>query len=224
MLPLYDEYDSFYLSFEGATPSPDEYADDGLVTWIDLTAPAPHGFGSNLSPGDTFIVTVVFRVVHDINSTINRAVVTDATDIHDNAADQVEDEVPIGGIPTAIEMLYFRAVAEETAVRLEWATAAEWDCGGFRIYRNPDPDFDAAQIVTSFEAQGPGSTYSYIDREVTYNQVYWYWLTEVSASEPQREDVYGPVWGGVGPNALPVRIYLPMVRKGWVGQAVRAPR
>ena len=224
VLPLYDEYDTFYLSFEGATPHPDEDADDGLVTWFDLTAPAPHGFGRNLPPRDTFIVTVVFRVVRDINSTINRAVVTDATDIHDNAADEVEDDVLIGGIPTAIEVLYFRAVAEETAVRLEWATAAEWDCGGFRLYRNPDPDFAEAQLIASFEAQGPGSTYSYIDREVAYNQAYWYWLAEVSATEPEREDMHGPVWGGVGPNALPIHVYLPLIRKGWAVQAVGIPR
>jgi hypothetical protein len=115
-------------------------------------------------------------------------------------------------------------VAEETAVRLEWATAAEWDCGGFRVYRNPDPDFDEAQLIASVEAQGPGSTYSYIDHAVTYNQVYWYWLAEVSAGEPEREDIHSPVWGGVGPNALPVRVYLPVVQKGWVVQAVRAPR
>jgi len=215
VLPLSDTYETFYLEFVDATPYPQEDADDGLLTWYDLTGPAPHGFGNNLPSGEGFIITTIFRIVRDIVATTNTATVTGATDVYDNPADEVEDDVTIGGIPTAIELLYFRAQAEEAAVQLEWATAAEWDCDGFRVYRDLDTSFDGAQIITYIDAQGPGSTYSYIDRAVTLNQVYWYWLAEVSASKPERETLYGPVWGGVGPHALPFRVYLPLIQKKW---------
>ena len=215
VLPLDDAYDTFYLEFVDATPYPEEDANDELLSWQDLTQPAPYGFGRNLPPGDVFAITTVFRVVRDIVATTNTALVRGATDVWGNPADEVEDDVIIGGIPTAIELLYFRAETEGDAVRLEWATAAEWDCDGFRIYRATDAHFEGAQLIAEFDTQGPGSEYSVIDRDVIRNQVYWYWLAEVSVSEPQRETLYGPVWGGVGPNVLPNRLFLPLVQRGW---------
>ena len=212
VLPLLDEYDPFYLAFENATPYPDEDANDGLLTWHDLTRPAPRGFGRNLPAGEAFVVTTVFRVVRDIPFTINTAVVTDATDIYSNPADPAEDDEIIGGIPTAIELLYFRAVAEETAVRLEWATAAEVNTVGFHLYRAPDASFDEAQPIAYIPATGPGSIYSHVDRDVTLNQVYWYWLADVSTHGS--ETLHGPVRGGIGPHTQPYRFYLPLVQKG----------
>ena len=103
-------------------------------------------------------------------------------------------------------------------MRLEWETVSEWDCAGFRVYRNVDASFDGAQIIASVDAHGPGSTYEYVDRDVTLNQVYWYWLAQVSASQPERETFYGPVWGGVGPLAVPYRLHLPLIQKSWVTQ------
>jgi uncharacterized repeat protein (TIGR01451 family) len=215
VLPLADTYDTFYLSFVDATPYPEEDDDDGLLVWRDLTGSGPYGFDRNLPPGDAFEVTTVFRIVRDIDLTINTATVTGATDIYGNPADPAEDDVLIGGYPTAIELLYFRAQAEESAVRLEWATAAEIDCEGFRVYRALEANHDMAQGIAFIPAEGPESTYVYIDRDVAIDRAYWYWLAEVSASEPEYETLYGPVWGGVGPHALPVRLYLPVVGKDW---------
>jgi hypothetical protein len=213
VLPLLDQYDPSYLSFVDATPYPEEDADDGLLTWRDLTGAGPYGFGRNLPPGEALIVTTVFSVVRDIDFTINTATVTGAVDVYGNPADPAEDDEPLGGIPTAIQVVSFHAVAEESAVRLEWETAAEWDCAGFRIYRDVDANFDGAQAIAYVPAKGASSMYSHADRDVTQNQVYWYWLAEVSASQPEHETIYGPVWGGVGPLALPYRLYLPLIRK-----------
>jgi len=213
VLPLLDEYDPFYLAFENATPYPDEDANDGLLAWYDLTSPAPRGFGRNLPPSEAFVVTTVFRVVRDIPFTTNTATVTGAVDIYSNPADPAEDDEIIGGIPTAIELLYFRAVAEEAAVRLEWATAAELDITGFHVYRALDRDLNHAQPIAYVPATGPGSAYSHLDRDVTPNQAYWYWLAE--ANTDGAETIHGPVWGGVGPHALPYHFYLPLIQKGW---------
>jgi hypothetical protein len=205
VLPLLDEYESYTLTFEYTDPytvAPDEVsenANDGLLTWHDLTGPAPHGFGRNLPPGASFVFTTVFGVVATgmTITIINTATVPGATDIYSCTADPVEDDAL-----TPVELRYFRAVAEESAVRLEWATAAEVDCVGFYIYK------------------GSRSTYRHIDRDVAPGQVYWYWLAEVGTDGS--ETTHGPVWGGVGLDASPVRLYLPPVRKDWRGHAVRA--
>ena len=214
VLPLDDEYETYYLKFVDATPYPNEDANDGLVSWADLTGPAPYGFGRNLLPGETVVITTVFRVEHDIDFTINTATVTGAVDVYGNPADPVEDEEPLGGIPTSIQVVSFEAVADDSAVRLEWETVDEWDCASFRIYRDLHARRnDETPMIAELPATGPGSTYQYVDRDVAPSQVYWYWLAQVSASQPERETIYGPVWGGVGPDVAPIRLYLPLVQK-----------
>jgi uncharacterized repeat protein (TIGR01451 family) len=138
VLPLFDQYDPYYLSFVRADPMPDEPADDGLLTWYDLTGPSPNGFGQNLAPGESFRITTVFSVVHDITTTINTAYVEGPYDIYDNPANEPRDNEPIVDIPTAVELLYFRVGGVMgQQVRLEWATAVEIDNFGFRLYRAP---------------------------------------------------------------------------------------
>jgi uncharacterized repeat protein (TIGR01451 family) len=215
VLPLLDQYDINYLEFQDATPYPEEDENDGLLSWHDLTAPVPYGFGRNLPPEESLVVTTVFLIVQDVFATTNTATITGAIDIYGNPADPAEDDVTIRDAPTPVELLYFRAVAEEAAVRLEWATAAEVDTRGFRIYRAPDASPGDRQAIAYIPATGPGSTYSHVDRDVTENRVYWYWLADVDADGD--ETFHGPVWGGVGLHALPVRAYLPLIQKRWTG-------
>ena len=213
VLPLLDTYETDDLAFVDATPYPEEDADDGLLTWYDLTGPAPHGFGRNLPPGETLVVTTVFRIASDFDVTTNTATVSGATDAYGNPAEPVEDDATILDGDTPLKLLYFRATAEEAAVRLEWAMAAEVNVAGFRVYRDLDVSFDGAQAIADIPAKGPGSTYAHVDRDVTLNQVYWYWLVEVGTDD--KETLHGPVWGGVGPHALPVRLYLPLIQRDW---------
>ncbi|MFQ6101342.1 MAG: hypothetical protein ACE5OS_08930 [Anaerolineae bacterium] len=226
VLPLLDQYEPYFLSFADGTPYPEEDADDGLLTWNDLTGPAPYGFGRNLPPGESFLVTTIFRVTHDIEiTTTNTATVTGAIDVYDNPANEDEDEVDVGGeggqgIPTPVEVIYFRALAEESAVRLEWGTAAELGTLGFYVKRAPDADVAQAQTIAYVPATGPDSTYSHVDRDVTPGQPYWYWLVEeVSFGAP---DTYGPVQGGVGIDVLPYRLYFPLIQGGR-GERAAAP-
>ncbi|MFQ6100830.1 MAG: SdrD B-like domain-containing protein [Anaerolineae bacterium] len=214
-LPLLDQYDPYYLSFHSATPYPEQDNDDGSLTWNDLTGPAPHGFGRNLPPGESLRITTVFRVAHDINvTTTNIATTTNVVDAYDNPANDDDEEEDIGGegedgIPTPVEVRYFRAVAEESAVRLEWATAAELGIVGFHVYRAPSGSLSDAQTIGYFPATGSDSAYSYLDRDVTVGRTYWYWLVEeVGFGDP---DTYGPVQGGFGVDSLPYRLYLPLV-------------
>ena len=211
VLPLFDQYDPYYLSFVRAEPMPDEPADDGLLTWYDLTGPAPNGFGRDLAPGESFRITTVFSVVHDITTTVNTAYVQGPYDVYDNPANEPRDDEPVVDIPTAVELLYFRVGGTVgPQVRLEWATAVEIDNFGFRLYRAPVADFARAEAVAFVpsEARGGGATYVYTDT-VPYDGTWWYWLADVDSQ--MQETVHGPVRAVVGTVALPYRVYLPLV-------------
>ncbi len=218
VLPLVDQYDPYYLGFTDATPYPEQDADDGMVTWNDLTGPAPHGFGRNLPPGASFVITTVFRVVNNIITTTNAATVTDAIDLYDNPANDDDDEVEIGGeeggVPTPITLLYLRATAEDGAVRVRWATIAELGTVGFDLYRAGSERWEEAGWITYVPATGPGSTYDYLDARVVSGQWYWYWLVERVPGDtelPQPEAIHGPVSVDMRLNWLPYRIYLPLI-------------
>ncbi len=214
VLPLNDTYDPFYLSFMGAVPYPEEDADDGIISWNDLTGPAPHGFDRNLPPGASFIITTTFRVVHDITSTVNTASISDVVDIYDNDANEDDDGVEINDIPTiptAVELLYFRVGGVAgTQVRLEWATAVEIDTFGFRLYRASSADRSRAVPVAFVPsaAHGGGAAYSYTDT-VPSPGIWWYWLADVDTIG--NEVFHGPVSAGVGVAVLPYQLYLPLV-------------
>jgi hypothetical protein len=59
-LPLADNYLPDYLTYQRADPASNDNVNDGYITWTDLTAGAPHGFGTALAPGETFTVTTRF--------------------------------------------------------------------------------------------------------------------------------------------------------------------
>jgi len=219
VLPLLDEYEPYSLTFQYsdacAVPYPDAMSEDanvGLMHWHDLTGPAPNCFGHNLLPDQTFVVTTVFLITSTGTAT-NTATVCGATDVYGNRVADVQDSETISNTITLVQLRYFRAMAENSAVRLEWATALEVDCVGFYVYRDRDATMGDAQPIAYVPATGPGSTYSHVDRDVTSGQAHWYWLTEVNTGG--EETLYGPVRAGVGPDALSVRIYLPLIKKDW---------
>ncbi|HEY75553.1 MAG TPA: DUF11 domain-containing protein [Thermoflexia bacterium] len=211
VLPLQDLYDDYYLSFEDAAPYPDEDIDDGDLAWHDLTGPAPNGFGRDLLPGETFVITTVFRVVRDITTTVNTAIISGVLDVYDNPANRADDDAPVSDVPTAVGLLYFR-VGEVTgrSVRLEWATAVEVDNFGFNLYRAPEPDRARASLLGLIpsQAHGSGATYGYTDT-VPYDGTWWYWLADVNTA--MEETFHGPVSATVGVVVLPYRVYLPIV-------------
>jgi uncharacterized repeat protein (TIGR01451 family) len=223
ILPLFDDYDTTYLSFVDATPYPQQPADDGLITWADLTGPAPHGFGTNLAPGQSFEVTVVFRIAEDIQvATTNRGWVYGAMDVDEHMAPEVEDEAEVTGLPTAIfDVLNFEALPEAGSnIALTWDTAAELSLHSFRIYRAAGSQgaslVDAqgastgdaqaeATPVAEVAARGSGSSYAHTD-PVPSSGFWTYWLSAVSTSGAEQLSA-GPVTVGVGVE----RLYLPMV-------------
>ena len=63
---LTDTYNSRLVEFLDASRQPSQVtvsAMEGIVTWSDLTAPPPYGFGHPLPPGGRFILHVRFRAI-----------------------------------------------------------------------------------------------------------------------------------------------------------------
>jgi uncharacterized repeat protein (TIGR01451 family) len=184
VLSMTDDYDPLYLSFVGATPYPDEDADDGSLLWYDLTSPPPNGTGSNLVPGETLSVTVVFSVASDITVTVNTARVYTATDPFGAPVIGSTSSAAVVNVPTAAEVVYFRVDhVDRRNVQLSWATVTEIDNVGFRLYRAYKSVRSQAKMVAFVPAQGngTGATYVHVDT-VPDDGLWWYWLTDIDTS------------------------------------------
>jgi hypothetical protein len=184
VLSMTDVYDPFYLGFVDASPYPDEDANDGSLLWYDLTAPPPNGTGSNVAPGDTITVTVIFSVTNDITVTVNTAQVHTATDPFGALVIGSTSSAAVINVPTAAEVAYFRVDdIDGRDVHISWATVTEIDNVGFRLYRAYKTVRSQAEIVAFVPAQGngTGATYVHVDT-VPDDGLWWYWLTDIDTS------------------------------------------
>ena len=94
-----------------------------------------------------------------------------------------------------IELASFKATAAEDAIHLEWATESETENLGFHLYKSPQEQGVRERVT---EEMIPGEMnsqakkiYSYTDRDVLVNNLYYYWLSDISVHGV--ETVHGPV-------------------------------
>lgn len=111
--------------------------------------------------------------------------------------------------PLAVQLLYYRAVAKEHALTLEWATAVEVNIQGFRIWRSSSGvRTDAMELTTAMiPAAGGGATggdYQFIDADVMPGVTYTYWLESIQG-DGTVDDVR------VITGYLTTAIYLPVI-------------
>ncbi len=211
-LPVEDEFDTDLLSYTLAVPAPDDVS-PGLLVWDDLTAPAPHGFGSPLAPGHSVVITVTFRVISDIVTTVNVARVREGgRDVYDNLTNMPEDDAEVINVPTAVTLRLFAvAGVHQLDVRLIWETETEQDNFQFNLYRSAVNAPAQAVLVGSVPAAmsgALGASYAVTDT-VPAPGVWWYWLADVDTSG--RETMHQPpVQARVG--SVPYRAWLPVVR------------
>ena len=215
VIPLFDYYDSTYLTFTVSTPA-ESYRAPGEIRWNDLT----QSFGRNLMPGEHFVVTTTFGVIREITQTVNTAVTSGTTDIYTNPAPPVTDTVTITNTPTAVDLLYFSAEDDNGDVALRWATASETNNYAFYLYRSETANrVDALEISGGVAAQGVGgggASYNFTDATVDAGKTYYYWLSDMDNSG--FETYYGPrqitttADGGIGAD-FTNWIYLPLIVK-----------
>jgi uncharacterized protein YbdZ (MbtH family) len=107
--------------------------------------------------------------------------------------------------PTAVDLVSFYVDGVRVSqVDLKWATAAEIDNFGFRIYRAPTPTLAEAEVVAFVNASDNESTYTHTDTLPEQGR-WWYWLADVDTSGG--ESFHGPV----AITTYFRRIYIPVV-------------
>jgi uncharacterized repeat protein (TIGR01451 family) len=146
---------------------------------------------------------VTFRVVVDPTAApggqiLNTALIGDdgTWGAAPTPADDTDTEPTEIAVPTAVELLYFRAAAGGgSQVVLSWATAVEVDNFGFYLYRAAVDDPAQAAAIhfepSAFDdGKGDGATYQYTDAPPGAG-AWWYWLVDVDTWG--RETWHAPV-------------------------------
>jgi hypothetical protein len=111
--------------------------------------------------------------------------VTATNELEPYIGDNSDSEPTDLGVPTAVDLLYFRATGVAGGIRLDWETEMETDNGGFNLYRAHSLKGPRTKIndeIIPGTPGGMGATYSYVD-EVNSRNRFFYWLESV--------DIYG---------------------------------
>jgi hypothetical protein len=141
-------------------------------------------------------------------------IVTDATDVFDNPANDDDDAVEISNEPTAVELLSFQAIPQVGAVSLIWETAVEIDHYGFYLLRSDGSSLDNAEQIAFVPAAGygGGAVYRFKDMNVQSETLYTYWLVDVDTNG--QRTVHAPVSAAsLAAETMPYRVYLPLVSR-----------
>ena len=209
-LRLRDQFDGAKLAYASATPAP-QISATGTLTWSDLTGSAPHGYGAPLLPGQSFVITVTFRVISDITTTVNYASVQAGTqDEYGNPTTMPDDSAEVNNVPTAVTLrVFYVAAVNGRQVTLAWETETEQDNFAFRLYRAPSNDFAQAEFIGQVAAAmggTGGASYTFEDTAPA-DGVWWYWLADVDTAGKETRHP-APVYAPVG---LSPRLWLPIV-------------
>lgn len=105
--------------------------------------------------------------------------------------------ITMSGSSSAVSLLSFTAVPYNAAVDVRWETNAERNHLGFNIYRTTDGATNFLQINDSLIRNLKTSTsnrgiYRFIDRDVTNDKNYYYYLEDVDING--RTTMHGPVF------------------------------
>jgi hypothetical protein len=110
------------------------------------------------------------------------------------------------GPPTAVTLASFTATPVDGNILVEWETAMEIDTVGFNVWRSELPGGPYAKLNdTLIPSASPGSawgsTYSYVDSDVTPGTTTYYKLEELEVGGGR--NWYGPVsTGDDNPNSV----------------------
>ncbi len=88
------------------------------------------------------------------------------------------------GTPTAVTLVSFEVIPQETAMLVTWETAQELDHVGFNLYRStafegPYTQLNDALIPPQFPGEAMGGTYEWLDTDVQPAVVYYYRLEDI---------------------------------------------
>ncbi|MCX7852012.1 MAG: hypothetical protein N2383_04435, partial [Caldilineales bacterium] len=110
--------------------------------------------------------------------------------------------------PTSVQLIHFAAVRDGDAVLLRWATAAEVDQEGFRVWRATSAQGPYAPVsgVIAAANNPNGASYEWADLSAAPGVTYWYKLESLPDGQ-----LFGPV--SVGQEEGLKRLFIPLVRQ-----------
>jgi hypothetical protein len=114
--------------------------------------------------------------------------------------------------PSAVSLAAFFATVRRETILITWETAQELCNLGFNLYRGQSPAgpwerLNDTLIPTQYPGQVFGSTYEWLDQNVTFGATYYYRLEDVDNNGVHT--FHGPVW--VVMDEPRQRVYLPLV-------------
>jgi hypothetical protein len=215
VVPLKDVYTaSVPVQFVSSQP-PHSSVSGNVVTWNNLV---PQFGGSPLQPGQSYLVSVTFRLTptEEALQTFdmdNSAIVEGAKDVYDTPANRSDDTERLRGGFTAVTLLYFTATPASGGVRLDWATQDETDNYGFYLLRSTTGRLaDAVRLPAFIPGTGRGThggaVYSHIDADVQPGYIYTYWLVDVDLDGTE---TIHPETASVSITGMTNRVFLPVV-------------
>jgi hypothetical protein len=190
-----------------------------IVSWNDLTANTANGFGQDLAPNQSFVLTTVFSLTTNSNTftMTNAATVTNAIDRFNNTAGDATGTELLTNEPTAIQLLFFEAKRQGSQVNLNWATAVEIDNYGFHLLRSATGSLAEAAEIAFVPGQGygtaSGASYSLTDKTTATDQTYTYWLVDVDLNGVETRHHPVTVSSSTVDSGGGVTIFLPLILK-----------
>lgn len=91
-------------------------------------------------------------------------------------------------VPNSATIINFAAEPKILAVSLGWETTEELDNLGFNLYRATSPDGKRQKVNKSListkviPGSSIGTTYTYLDKGLSPNKTYYYWIEDISTS------------------------------------------
>lgn len=82
----------------------------------------------------------------------------------------------------------------DAKVRVSWTTESETNCYGYYVHRNIVDDLSTAELISGLITavnSAQGGTYEYLDKELDYDGIVYYWLEDVSFDG--KATYHGPV-------------------------------
>ncbi len=112
---------------------------------------------------------------------------TDTAEYSNETSTSTTNEcVLVSGVPTAANLLSFKARRSETSVNVKWETGSEVNMNGFNVWRKKKGGewkmLNKALIAAQYAGQVTGGKYSYLDATAKSDPIYKYKLEVVTAS------------------------------------------
>ena len=221
-LPLHDVYNTTFLTYghlgSYAAPASNDNADDGEISWSDLT----NTFGFDLAPGFSFQVVVTFTARADTTNippdgrAPNTGVVRGALAGTNPLPTQESTAWVRIFQPTGVRLGSLHAEAQDDRVVIRWSTASEVSLLGFNVLRATASesgvlsDFAAINgqmMIASHSGMDAGDNYLFVDDDVVVGGSYVYRLEIV------RLDGISEEYGLVEVNLARQHLFAPLVIK-----------